>query len=632
MLFRIRQFLLFCLTLSFVTPFSSAMCQDEDGIQPVFSTGKKPFVVLNVASVNRLKEEAEFLFETAEYPDAIDAVMDALEDNVNGLQGLNWDQSAGVMVFLDSVLPPSFEFVAYLPVSSTDDFKALMESRQAVMREETGEEGRFELIGQRGSFQIRIENDYAFIQLPVMNPDPAFERELPAPSGFSAALARQFDVALTLDVEAIPKPTRDLLFGMLSSMMLTQHQQRDDEPDAAYGVRDAWQQRDIAAVEMLFKDTQRVTFGVNVDREQRGADIDFVLDARDASDLLKDIFLSSTKGSYFTPIIDDQTPVSLSYSAVIADRDKEHLADTVEAAKAWVAMQVEQNDLGAIPDESSPLFHALTAIRDTIKSGHLDVFAQFYKDSDDKLAVVGGVRMEDGDAVAAGLQDFLMRIQGQEKIGEIEIGANQHAGVTFHRLEFNKPDAGAIELFGSMPGITIGCGARTAWGCVGGDASFDTLKNVMDALEAAYENPVEREQPASVRLVVNFTELKSLIDSAEGAKREARAAEASPDSSDGKPAARGAAEPGSPKPAVADKSAKDGGDGFRPEAAPNRRQQWQKRRDANNQIILDTLAEGEDRIQADFRPTDKGMRMRLHLDLGFVRAIGRVIGSRFVED
>lgn len=619
MLFRFRQILLLSLALSCVSPFTAAMCQEEDEIQPMFGAGKKPFVVLNVASVNRLKEEAEFLFETAEYPDAIDAVMDALEDNVNGLQGLNWDQSAGVMVFLDTVLPPSFEFVAYLPVSNTEEFTTLMESRQGVMREETSEPGRFELIGQRRSLQIRIQNDYAFIQLPVMSPDPAFDRDLPEPSGFSAALSRQFDAALTLDVEAIPKPTRDLLFGMISAGLLTQHQQRDDEPDAAYGIRDAWQQRDIAAIEMLFRDTQRMTIGVNVDREQRGADADFVLDARDASDLLKDIFLSSTKGSYFTPIIDDQTPVSLSYSAVLADRDKQHLADTAEAAKAFVAWQVEELGLGPIPDESSPLFHALTAIRETISTGHLDMFAQFYQDSDDKLAVIGGLRMEDGEAVAAGLQDFLMRIQGQEDIGEIEIGANQHAGVTFHRLEFDKPDSGAVELFGSGPGVTVGCGSRTAWACVGGDASFDSLKAVMDTLEAAYENPIQREQPASVRLVVNFTQLKSLIENANGGDGETGESQA------GK-------KPDSPKTVQEKKPTKDDGDGFRPEAAPNRRQQRRERRDANSQMMLETLAEGEDRIQVDFRPTDKGMRFRLHLDLGFVRAVGRVLGSNFLED
>ena len=625
MLSCFRKPLLFILILSVVTPFSAALGKDEEEIKPIFSTGKKPFVVLNVASVNRLKEEAEFLFETAEYPDAIDAVMEVLDDNVNGLKGLNWDQSAGVMVFLDSVLPPAFEFVAYLPISSTEEFTALMESRQAIMRQETGEEGRYELIAPRGNVQIRIQNDYAFLQLPIMNPDPAFDRELPAPSGFSAALTRQFDMALTLDVEAIPKPTRDLLLGMISSMLSTQHQQRDDEPDAAYGVRDAWQQRDIAALQMIFRDTQRMTLGVNVDREGRGADLDFVLDARDASDLLKDIFLSSTKGSYFTPLIDDQTPVSVSYSAVIADRDKEHLAESVEAAKAWVAMTVEEADLGPIPDESSPLFHALTAVRKTVQGGHLDLFAQFYKDSDDKLAVIGGLRIEDGEAIGAGLQDLLMRVQGMEDIGEIEIGANEHAGISFHRIEFNNPDAGAIELLGSGPGISVGCGTRTAWACVGGDASFDTLKGVMDALEAAYENPVDREQPASVRVVVNFTQLKDLIAGAEAAKREGREDKAVEEEEK-------VTKAGAPEKAKGKTPGTGEGDGFRPEASGNRRGEWRKRRDANNQIILETLAEGEDRIQADFRPTDKGMRFRLHLDLGFVRAFGRIIGSRVLGE
>ena len=139
--------------------------------------------------------------------------------------------------------------------------------------------------------------------------DPAFDRELPDPSGFAPPLARQYDVAVSLDVEAVPKPTRDLIFNVLSTMMSTQHQQRDDEPDTVYAIRDAWQQRDIAGLKLFFRDTQRITIGLNVDREQRGADIDFVIDAREASEFLEEILLSSTKPSYFTPLIDDQTPV-----------------------------------------------------------------------------------------------------------------------------------------------------------------------------------------------------------------------------------------------------------------------------------------------------------------------------------
>lgn len=619
-----RSSLLFTLILCLIAPLEVAFCRDEDESQPIFSTGKKPFVVLTLAGIQRLKEEAEFLFETGEYPDAIDAVMEQLDENLNGLEGLDWDKPGGVMVFLDSVLPPAFEFVAFMPISSTEGFQALMESRQALLREESGEEGRYELITPRGNLQVRIQGDYAYLQMPIMNPDPAFDRELPDPAGFAAALARQYDVSLSLDVEAVPKPTRDLLFNMLSSMISTQHQQRDDEPDSSYAVRDAWQQRDIAGLKMFFRDTQRITVGVDVDRERRGADLDVVLDAREASDMLEEIFLSSTKPSHFTPLITDETPVSLSYSALLAERDREAFGSVFEALKGRFAAIVEEDsDLGTIPDEGSPLFQGLDSLNETLKEGHVDFFAQFYSDSDDKLAIVGGLRVEDGDGVAAGLQDLLMRLQGKEEIGEVEIGANEHGDVRFHRIEFNNPDAGAKEIFGAGSGITFGSGPRTAWACVGGDASFDVLKGVMDTLEDAYENPVDREPPASVRLAVNFTQLKDLIAGAEAAKREARsAAKSEKDESKAKDNTESGKRPDA-------KEGKGGGDGFRPEAGRTGRG---ARRAENNRMILETLAEGEDRIQLDFRPTDKGMRGRVHFDLGFVRAIGRVIGARLTGE
>ena len=355
MLTRQRCFLPLTLMFCIVAPTNFAFSRDEDGPKPIFSLGKRPFVVLTVASLQRLRDEAEFLFEEAEYPDAVGAIMDSLDDNVGGLEGLDWERPGGVMMFLDSVIPPSFEFVAFMPISSVDGFQALMESRQAMLREESGEEGRYELIAPRGNIQVRIQNEYAFLQMPIMSPDPAFERELPDPAGFAAAFARQYDVSLSLDVEAVPKTTRDLVFGLLSSMISTQHQQRDDEEDSAYAVRDAWQQRDIAGLKMFFQDTQRITIGVDVDRERRGADLDVVLDAREASDMLEEIFLSSTKPSHFTPVITDDTPASVSYSALLAERDREAVGNVFEALKGRLAAVVEEEgDLGTCLLYTSP--------------------------------------------------------------------------------------------------------------------------------------------------------------------------------------------------------------------------------------------------------------------------------------
>ena len=591
---------------------------EEDGAAdatPVFSTGSKPLVVLTTAGVDRLKEEAAFMFEAAGAPDAMDAVLGVLDERINGLQGLAPEKPAGVMMYLNSVFPPSFEFVAFLPVSTEEDFQSMMELGPVVMQKDTTEEGRYQLITPQRNIQIRMEGDYAFVQLPPMNPDPAFDRELPNPSQLVAGLTNQFDLAVSLDVESLPKATRDLIYNVLYSTLSTQVQQRDDEPRSQYEMRKAWMQADIDGLKLAFDELKRFTIGVDVNESEAGANVDFLVDVREGSKMLEEIFASSTKPSYFTPLIREDTPVSLSWSAVMAERDRQRYTDVLEAFKAELARGIEEDgELGVVPDEASPLFLAIDALRDTASEGHLDVFAQFYQDSADKVALVGVMRVEDGNAVSAGMMDFIGRIQGKGEAQNIEMNVLEHEGVSFHRALIENPDAGALDMFGRDPGITMGCGPRSIWVCVGGDESFDTLTGVMDQLKDAYENPIEREVPASLRLVLQTSNLIDLIQSAEQAKRDARTEEQEADA----------------------KSATDGdkeGKGGSRIAVGNeeRRERFRARRNENRSMMREALAEGDDRIQVEFRPTDSGMRIRSHFDLGFVRGVGRVIASRLAN-
>ena len=609
------------LTAALAVTLPTVQAQEEtDDPKPILTVGSRPLAVLTAASANRLKDEATFMFDTAGMPDAVDGILSVLDENVNGLQGIDWERPAGVMVYLNSVFPPSFEFVAFLPVASVEEFQSMMELGPVVMRKDASEDDRYELITPQRNIQIRMQNDYAFIQLPPMDPDPAFDRDLPDPLAMVSGLVSQFDLAVSLDVESIPKGTRDLIYNVLASTMSTQIQQRDDEPDSRYQMRKSWMQADIDGLKLMFDELKRLSIGIDVTREQGGANIDMLLDVREGSKMLEEIFASTTKPSYFTPLLSESSPVSLSWSAVMAERDRERYEGVLEGFKGELARGIEEDgDLGTVPDDASPLFHAISALQSTAREGHLDVFGQFYRDSADKLAIVGALRLQDGDAVAAGLVDFLMRIQGKGDADNIEIGAYEHAGISFHRVLIENPDAGAIELFGDDGGITFGCGPRSIWACVGGGESFDTLTGVVDELTAAYENPTDREIPASMRLVVHTTQVIDLAQGAGAANRAARAeaaAEDKDDSSDAKDTVERTAEI-SKKPNF----------GTQQGRGARRRQ----RRAEAGQMLQEALAEGDDRIQVEFRPTDNGMRMRSHFDLGFVRGVGRIIGSRFIE-
>lgn len=599
------SFMVAIATLSFP---GQLVAQDEDGPTPIFSAGNRPFVYVMGASANRIKDEATYMFDVAGMPDAVDSIMGVLEDNVNGLSGLDWDRPAGMMVYLNSVFPPSFEFVSFLPVSTVEEFQAMMEIGTQIMREVPNEPGRYELITPRRNIQIRIENNYAFIQMPIMEPDPAFDRDLPSPTTMVAGLANQFDIGITLDVEAVPKATRNLLTNVLTSTMSTQMQQRDEEAESTYELRKSWMQADIDAFKLMFDECQKMSFGVNVDSDSRTANIDFVIDVKNGGQLLEEILASSTKPSYFSPLLSDEAPVSLSWSGVMAERDRERYGNALEASKAEVARLISENDvLGPPPQDGSPLFRAMSALQETIRDGHLDLFAQIYPDVDKNMAVVLALRVDDGEAIAGGLKDLLGRASGLPDLGQLTLDFNEHDNVTFHRLLIEDAGPAWQEAFGVGVGAIVGCSPRTMWVCIGGDQSFDVLTGTMDALVAAYENPIQVRQVSAMRVVIHANELINRISAAREAARKQDETKES------------AALPDKPKTSS------------RFNEREKRIQGFRERRQRNNELMIEALAEGEDLVEISVRPSDHGMRMRGTFAEGFIRALGRVIGGRFTK-
>lgn len=591
----------------------AAPAQDEDTL-PMLQTGNKPFVYVMAASANRLKDEATYMFDVAGMPDAMNGILTALDDNVRGLEGIDWDRPAGMMMYLNSVFPPQFEVVAFLPIGEMSEFQGLMELGNSILKEEPNEPGRYELITARRNIQMRVENGYAFVQLPWTDPDPTFDRDLPSPTALVGSLSSQFDLGITLDVEAVPKATRSLILNVLTSTMSTQMQQRDDEPESRYELRRAWQQADIDGLKLFFDECQKMSIGVNVDSENRIANLDFVMDVKDG-DLLEEILASSSKVSYFSPLLDDEAPVSLSWSGIMADRDVQRYTEALEALKGETSRVISENDeLGPVPQDGSPLFMALEALQETISDGHVDMFGQLYRDVDEKMAVVLALRVADGEAIAGGMGDILGRLKDIPDIGDMELNFNEHSNVTFHRLQFNDVDAGGRELFGSGAGVIAGCAPRTLWICLGGDESFDVLKSTMDELVAAYENPGQIRQASAMRAVVHVNEMIDMI-SAAGEANEKEAAEKKAETAE----ASGKTENTQQKNRFPDEREK-------------RISEFRERRSQNRNMFREALAEGDDLIELNARPTDNGMRMRARFGEGFIRGLGRVIGSRFIDE
>lgn len=602
--------------------------EKEDKGFSLIEEGTRPLATVTFASANRFVDEARYVFDASGSPDSFKLVEDLLDTRLNGLKGFNRDKPFGIMVYLPVAIPPLPEFIAFVPVDSVEDAQKLVEQAPVVISKDPVEEGRYEIIGPNRTIPMLMRGGYAFIPLGD-NPSPTIlDRELPDPEKLLASQARQFDVSMTLDIASIPPGTRVLLTNLITAGVSTQLQQRDDEPEGAYRMRKAEGERSIAALKQLLEECDRITMGVDVVRDEHAVNFDMVVDAVSGTKLFDEIFDSTTRPSYFIPLLDDTAPVSFSMSSIVNERDRNAYIEMLDGLKMELVRQIEINNLGPVPDENGAIGQALTSLQKTLEEGHMDMFSQFYSDKSDKLAIVGAMRIQEGEGMSAGLQDALGRLREAsdiEKAGEITVGYGEHLGITFHRFSFKQQPPPATEVFGSNIGITIGSSPTAIWWCIGGEDSFDQLKTVMTQLDEALKNPQERERPANFRLIVNTNKLIEMQQKVSKSIAAAQAAEQAAEAGAENSAAAPAADGGQGNPGAPNASPGEGRGRGRGNAA------FARRRDEAGRIFRETLAEGDDRIEVDFRPTETGGRMRMRLEEGFVRILGRLIVSRFGE-
>jgi hypothetical protein len=333
----------------------------------------------------------------------------------------------------------------------------------------------------------------------------------------------------------------------------------------------------------------------------------------------------------------------------MADREKEAYGEMMEGFRMEVARLIEENKLGPVPDENSPIGQAMTAIQKTLQEGHMDIFAQFYRDSAGKLAIVWAGRVQDGEAINSGAMDVLTRLKDIEQVqnmGELQINAGEHHGVMLHRLTFAFQPPEAVAVFGDNVGMTMGMGATAIWGVIGGEESTATLKSVMDKLEEAQATAADQRTPPNFRVIINVNQLVEMAEIARevsmtrrqereaAAGAEAALAQAPTDSP--APAAPGAGAAPAPGAGAAAAGGPGAGRGFGRGAGrgrggfqPNPAQAaaMQRRAEQGRSIAMETLKEGDDRIEIDSRLTETGARLRVRLEQGFVKMFGRLVAN-----
>jgi hypothetical protein len=584
-----------CLVFTFfMTVMSSPLAA-----RPVFGAVQKeeeepesqPLAVVCVASVDQIQNDVFEMFKTAGKPQMIN-VIKGLLGNIDDFKGMDRKKPFGVMLYIETGLPPTPSPIGFVPVKNINDLMKTVANGPFTLKPVKDKKNRYEVVGRGPSVQILLKNGYAFIG----KDEDALDRTFPDPVKLSKSLTGRFDIAMSLNMNSIPKATREVFATFLRASSEAEIQQKDDEPAEAYEARRARGLRDLAFVEGLLLDGENLIIGV--DASKNSFAVELVLNARPKSKFAKMLKAIGGERSEFANILSATSPFSASICTKLNTADKKafstrmrffekqitrglHRAVERESAKkkkknaSRITFQPGEKldsppkkDNKEVPKNIavSNIFDSLVA---TGQGGVADLFVQVAGEPPGKLAMVGGLRLVEGRTFATGLAGLLRQIKGLVGDGvEINLNATSYKGVAFHRLTPKNIPRPMRRFFGEDSSFLIGAGSKTAWVAIGGKDALTALRKTMDLRANRTQIGKRKGTTAPFQLAFNMSSWLAA-----------------------------AGDDGGPNP--------------------------------GRKLARDAFSKGGDDIRIEVRTTENGIRMHAKFGVGFIRLVGLGINRQY---
>ncbi len=445
-----------------------------------------PFAVLNIASVDRLLKDTEFMFRSINRPDVYEFYMSILAGQANDLKGVDRTKPVGVMMFLEPGFPPKPMPVMYMPASSADEF--IKTAALGKMNFEKISENKYEVKMPRGpGKQTALFMDGLMYLTPS---DILINEPLPDPIKLSETLTSRYDVALSLRINSVPPLLRDVFVTFLRTTTEAEMQRRDGEGEGEYRFRKANAQSTMEALEELLTQVDEITIGWDSNESLKKAVLELSVQAKPDSDYAKAMKDLAGRPSFFHIAQEDTgKPLTASVSWRMNKRERQNTAELVEAGR--IKMNEEMTAISKDPTGANTLCDVVAA---TVAAGHIDVFVQVAVPEPGKFVVLGGLKLQGANAAAPALVNLFQQIpeEGKNDV-TIETNLDSHQGVAFTRFSpTNKDD---VKFFGGVPAFWCGAGQDAFWFAFGADQAFNTLRDTMDRVLTSGPAPGGQSDP-----------------------------------------------------------------------------------------------------------------------------------------
>jgi hypothetical protein len=432
--------------------------------------GMKTVAVLSVASYDELAGDVKFLGSLAGQPGAPEMLEGsiALFTQGRGLASIDRSMPWGIILQTDGT---RFIPVACLPVTKLDDLLQVAENYGA--KAQDAGKGVKEISLPNGqSVYVTANDNWAFV---AQSADTL--ADLPAdPQKTLAGLVTDYDVALQFSVQNIPQMYRQMALAAFEAGLAQgmAHQQGTEQQRELQQKLAEMQRKQVVT---MIQELDSVTIGWAIDAKQQNTYLDFVYRFVPGSSMAKQM---EAYGEPVTNLAGFYQPSAALTMTFAAQGNPEQMQENIDQFKAVMAGAREQanqaiDQNSEIPEAERPaLKQAASDIIDvveaTIESGRIDGGAALQM-SPNSMTLVAAMQVQQPEKVEGALKKLAAAAESDPQFPGIQWNAASHKGVHFDTLRVPVPadEPEARAMLGDETEMAIGIGPGAVYLAFGRD-------------------------------------------------------------------------------------------------------------------------------------------------------------------
>ena len=461
-----------------------------------------PLIVVNAASIQRLRDNAGEMFESADRADMIERVEQWMAGTLKDAKGIDRSKPFGMMFYMSTSNLFSVTPISYLPVTNLKEALQTLTAESATLVPVEGDQDRNDIqISDNIRIRTLYRNGYLFVVGPPGD-ETAFDRNFPEPENMVTRLSSQYDIAGSLMIKTIPPGLKTLILSYFKAAAQGALQQRDDEPESVYRLRRANGEVWIDLAEKIANQGSEIILGARMDAELQRALIEFEIAGTRDSKFAKMFQKMSGKKTAFGNLLNNPATLTTSVSILFEENQRKLFSKYFEVLrKETIARFNDEEDRLDFQKITEPLFKALLTTCDV---GHLDAFAQLTGTGKGEFTLLGGIRYATSRELPPRVEDLLeFLIDGasdNDPIAKFELAYETIDSFPVHRLKLGQFDQ-SVRYFGDTPYLYVYPTPNTLWCAVGAETA---LANLKDAIQTAAQpqDPAQAKNQPPVQIVL----------------------------------------------------------------------------------------------------------------------------------